>query len=116
MATAAPHICGCGHVVAHGERCACQRRRDTERKARHDAARPSASARGYDRTWRQARADYLMRNPTCRKCAAPATVVDHIQPHKGNMALFWNPANWQPLCVSCHSRIKQSEDRRGQTQ
>jgi 5-methylcytosine-specific restriction protein A len=30
-------------------------------------------------------------------------VVDHIQPHCGNRALFWNPKNHQPLCEQCHN-------------
>jgi 5-methylcytosine-specific restriction endonuclease McrA len=36
-----------------------------------------------------------------------ASVVDHIKPHKGNQALFWNPANWQSLCKRCHDSDKQ---------
>ena len=37
-------------------------------------------------------------------------LVDHIMPHKGNMALFWNRANWQPLCNHCHSQAKQAQE------
>ncbi|TIX60322.1 MAG: HNH endonuclease, partial [Mesorhizobium sp.] len=48
----------------------------------------------------------------CRYCPAPANVVDHIKPHRGDMRLFWNRANWQPLCTRCHSSIKQSRERR----
>ena len=114
MPSKAPHVCACGHVTPAGTRCACQRRRDTERKARHDATRPSASRRGYSADWRKARVAFLAANPTCRKCPAPATVVDHIQPHKGNQRLFWNRANWQPLCAPCHNRAKQAEERRPQ--
>lgn len=112
MPTKPPRVCPCGHLTPSDTPCACQKRRELERKARFDATRPSARARGYDREWDIARADYLTRNPLCRRCQAPATVVDHIQPHKGNKRLFWNPANWQPLCVPCHSRAKQSEERR----
>jgi 5-methylcytosine-specific restriction endonuclease McrA len=36
-----------------------------------------------------------------------ATVADHIRPHRGDRSLFWNPENLQPLCVHCHSSIKQ---------
>jgi 5-methylcytosine-specific restriction endonuclease McrA len=25
-----------------------------------------------------------------------------VQPHRGNAALFWSVANWQPLCDRCH--------------
>lgn len=35
----------------------------------------------------------------------PATIVDHIVPHRGDTKLFWNTeGNWQSLCASCHSR------------
>lgn len=116
MPMRAPRICGCGKKVAAGVMCACQLQRAAERKARHDAKRPSARERGYDGEWDRARAAFLKVNPVCRSpgCGAAATVVDHIQAHKGNRALFWNRANWQPLCVPCHSGRKQSEERRGQ--
>jgi len=32
----------------------------------------------------------------------PATVVDHIVPHRGDPILFWDEKNWQPLCKDCH--------------
>ena len=34
----------------------------------------------------------------------PATVVDHIVPHRGDPRLFWDEKNWQPLCKECHDR------------
>lgn len=108
----APRICACGNRVAAGVMCRCQIEQQRERKARHDATRPSASQRGYDRNWQRERATYLKANPTCRRCPSPATVVDHIQPHKGNMALFWNRANWQPLCAHCHNQVKQAQEAR----
>lgn len=107
-----PHICACGTIVASGERCACQIVRDRERRARFDRTRPNARQRGYTRQWDKARTDYLSAHPTCRYCQEPATVVDHIKPHRGDMALFWNQSNWQPLCTRCHSSIKQSRERR----
>lgn len=108
----APSICACGKVVAAGTRCECRKASDRERKARHDATRPSARQRGYTSKWEQARADYLTAHPTCVRCGAPAKVVDHIKPHRGDLKLFWSRSNWQPLCVPCHSRTKQSEERR----
>jgi 5-methylcytosine-specific restriction protein A len=31
-------------------------------------------------------------------------VVDHVIPHKGDRALFWDEANnWQALCARCHA-------------
>jgi len=85
---------------------------DRARKARFDRKRPGSSARGYDRRWEEARADFLALNPCCRRCGAPATVVDHIQPHKGGQRLFWDRSNWQPLCTPHHSGAKQRDERR----
>lgn len=72
-------------------------------------ARENASERGYDSKWRSARALFLKKNPLCAKCRekgklTPATVVDHIIPHRGDPLLFWNKQNWQPLCKDCHDR------------
>lgn len=57
----------------------------------------------------QLRPAQLLREPFCRECAkrgirTPATVVDHIVPHRGNWALFSNPENLQSLCKTCHDR------------
>ena len=43
----------------------------------------------------------------------PATVVDHIVPHKGDMALFWDKSNWQGLCAHCHNSHKQRREKSG---
>lgn len=45
-------------------------------------------------------------------CGAPATVVDHIQPHRGDMNIFWREGNHQSLCRSCHNSAKQKLERR----
>jgi len=50
-----PHICTCGQIVPHGERCACQVKRTRARNKRHHAKRPCAARRGYNRAWRAAR-------------------------------------------------------------
>ncbi|WP_317617964.1 HNH endonuclease [Rhodobacter capsulatus] len=42
-----------------------------------------------------------------------ASVVDHITPHRGNKALFWDRYNWQALCKPCHDRVKQRQERAG---
>lgn len=70
-------------------------------------ARENAAERGYDRRWQKARKSFLERNPLCAKCMregklTPATVVDHIVPHRGDKRLFWDETNWQPLCKGCH--------------
>jgi len=105
-------ICGCGHRIAAGVECPCERRQARARKARHDAKRPSSSARGYDGRWEKERAAFLKINRKCRRCAAEATVVDHIIPHKGDRRLFADRSNWQALCRSCHSAAKQKSERR----
>lgn len=43
----------------------------------------------------------------------PATVVDHIIPHEGNLELFWDENNIQSLCKSCHDRKTAGEGRWG---
>ena len=39
-------------------------------------------------------------------------VADHIVPHRGDRALFFDPANLQTLRKSCHDGRKQAEERR----
>lgn len=77
--------------------------------------RPSASARGYDAHWRDARLAYLAEHPLCVKCEAKgltveSTTVDHVVAHKGDPVLFWNKANWQALCKPCHDYKTATED------
>jgi 5-methylcytosine-specific restriction endonuclease McrA len=42
-----------------------------------------------------------------------ATVVDHIIPHRGDQALFWDVSNWQSLCKPHHDSDKQRIDNGG---
>jgi shikimate kinase/5-methylcytosine-specific restriction endonuclease McrA len=71
----------------------------------------------YNYTWRKARNRYIAEHPMCVMCQAqgkltPATVVDHITPHKGNDTLFWDVANWQSLCKRHHDRDKRRIENR----
>lgn len=75
-------------------------------------------ARGESRAWaylydtaryRRRRKVFLQNHPFC-PCGALAEEVDHIEPHKGNRALFFDETNWQALCKSCHSRKTAAED------
>jgi 5-methylcytosine-specific restriction protein A len=80
--------------------------------------RANSRQRGYTYQWEKARLAYLMQHPLCVMCldvgrVATATVVDHIQPHKGDMSKFWDRENWQALCKPCHDRHKQSQDVNG---
>lgn len=84
-----------------------------EQSKAHDEHRGSARERGYTTRWDKARKHYLMIHPLCACCQAqgmvhPATVVDHVEPHKGDMVKFWNSSNWQPLCEWCDKNIKRA--------
>jgi 5-methylcytosine-specific restriction protein A len=87
-----------------------------DQRARPRERRGSARERGYTSRWDKARKTYLTSHPLCCYCERegriePATVVDHIIPHKGDQALFWDAENnWQPLCAPCHSSVKQREE------
>ena len=77
--------------------------------------RPSARALGYTWHWEKASRIYLNHNVLCVMCRAngrvvAATLVDHIIPHKGDMAVFWDVNNWQALCKNCHNNDKQFID------
>lgn len=75
--------------------------------------RGSARERGYTKAWERARLGYLSIYPLCAHCAprpVPATVLDHIVAHRGNMSLFWTAANWQGLCASHHGQKSRREN------
>lgn len=88
-----------------------QRRRELEPASDRELCRKprgNTTQRGYGWRWQRARLGFLRRYPLCRTCendgrTEVACVVDHIVPHKGDMVLFWDRSNWQPLCVSCHN-------------
>ncbi len=70
---------------------------------------PTSTARGYNYHWQKVRRMFLNRNPLCAECLkkgimTPATVVDHIELHKGEYEKFWNEDNMQSLCERCHNR------------
>ena len=112
---AAPRPCthpGCGALVQDGGRC---ERHRAQLQREQDARRGSARQRGYTGAWEKARAAYLRAHPLCAECAlqgvlAAASVVDHVRPHRGDRALFWDSGNWQPLCKPCHDRKTALED------
>jgi 5-methylcytosine-specific restriction enzyme A len=67
--------------------------------------------------WARIRAAQLQRAPLCAMCAeegrvTAATVVDHVEPHRGNLMAFWR-GELQSLCKSHHDAGKQKEERRG---
>lgn len=80
----------------------------------------SPEARSYRRLystsrWKNLRAAHLRSEPLCRMCKeggklTPATVVDHVEPHRGDEALFWSGPH-QSLCSAHHSGAKQRIER-----
>ena len=93
---------GCPNLCETGAYC-----EDHRKEWSPEILRGSSAARGYDAKWRAARKIFLGQNPLCAKCLergmlTPATVVDHILPHRGDQQLFWDQSNWQPLCKGCH--------------
>lgn len=90
-------------------------RTEVQKQQAIDKKRGSATQRGYNHRWQKARLTYLGSHPVCVRClktgrAEAATVVDHIIPHKGDSAVFWDTANWQALCKPCHDKKTATED------
>ncbi len=73
----------------------------------------SSSKMGYDHQWRAYRKGFIERHPLCVECGMLGNTVDHIKPHKGDKALFWDVRNHQTMCHSCHSRKTATEDMGG---
>jgi 5-methylcytosine-specific restriction protein A len=110
-------LCKCGKQInlADGLCDECKERKEKRDHRRYDNKRGSSTERGYDATWRRYRASYLKQHPLCVECLKegfyiPATVVDHIIPHKGDRYLFWNKDNHQALCKHHHDVKTAKED------
>jgi hypothetical protein len=60
--------------------------------------------------WRRIRKQQLREHPLCKFCLergiiTPATIADHVEPHKGDINAFWC-GTLQSLCLTCHNRTK----------
>ena len=93
-----------------------ERSNDKERRKRHPW-------RGWYKlaAWKKIRARRLASDPLCVMCLAEgkttaASVVDHIEPHRGNRDLFFSYANTQSLCETHHNRDKQRMEASGELQ
>lgn len=98
---------GCPNLCDTGVYCKAHTQHDPVNL--REKWRGSASSRGYDSRWRVARKAFLQAHPLCAECLregryTAASVVDHIIPHRGDMRLFWDMENWQPLCKDCHDK------------
>jgi 5-methylcytosine-specific restriction enzyme A len=104
MPWAAPRTCrepGCPQLVLEPGRYRCPRHHK-DLRARLDAGRLGARARGYDAAWERVRAAFLVAHPRCQRCGAPAVDVDHVVAiDDGGPRL--DPANLRALCHPCHS-------------
>lgn len=74
----------------------------------YDRDRGNSAQRGYGHKWRRYRIAFLREHPLCVDCeregrVTAATVVDHIEPHRGDERLFWQESNHQPLCERHHN-------------
>lgn len=93
--------------------------------------RRSAFSRGYTKRWTTASKAFRLLYPLCgmrpptadgtfvppvmsgcfvEQRTTPATLTDHVIPHRGDEVLFWAETNWQSLCDHCHNRKTQHED------
>lgn len=69
--------------------------------------------------WQALRLRVLARDGcTCQRCGriesdTSQLVADHVMPHRGDVALFWDVGNLQTLCAPCHNSAKQAEERGG---
>ena len=67
--------------------------------------------------WQHRRAHQLRLRPLCEQCEregrlTPATVADHVTPHKGDYMQF-RLGRLQSLCARCHSSTKAIIETRG---
>jgi 5-methylcytosine-specific restriction enzyme A len=127
------HTCaapGCPALLPPGvPACATHTTHRSQHAARvariRDDRRDNAHQRGYTRAWHVRRRLFLQRYPLCgmrpdgrppvmSRCAdlgleTVADQVDHVVPHGGNHARFWDEAgNWQALCAACGARKSQA--------
>lgn len=99
---------GCTERVQAGRCPKCQAKRERQR--------PLAEVRKlyHSARWLALRRRVLQEQPTCPWCFArdarvvASTDVDHIAPHRGDLALFWDRENLQAMCKACHSRKTQA--------
>ena len=81
------------------------------------SARATSGPFYYNRAaWKSRRRNQLLQYPLCKFCLDKgikqfASVADHIVPHRGNVNSFFL-GKLQSLCIPCHNRIKQNEERR----
>lgn len=108
-------------AVGFADRADAMRARDAARRAAENSLRGEYNKK----RWRQLRLEILERDGwMCAGCAVPhllvgkapaptSAVVDHIEPHRGNLALFFDPENLQSVCKAYHDSEKQRLEKSG---
>lgn len=138
MPIAAPKPCAqCGTLTYKG--AYCDKHKKVKQKLA-DSTRKSSTQRGYGYRWQKLSKAYLKSHTlcACANCQAEikkqrllldladtkednyylsikipslaANVVDHKKPHRGDMKLFWDRTNWQPMNEICHNKKTATED------
>jgi 5-methylcytosine-specific restriction protein A len=101
MPAAAYHECRfprCPNYAVHHGYCATHASSDSNRRNPEPGNLNPGNAR-----FRRLRHFFLVKHPMCNACKRePATILDHVIPHRGISPLFWSQNNWQGLCVHCH--------------
>lgn len=109
--------------------CSIHNKKDVESKGSSMASgiashapdiRPSASKRGYNRTWNKVRSIKLADNPLCEECIGVGIVkqaeeVHHIKPVADYPELRLAIDNLQSLCKLCHNKKTAEEKNRRKT-
>jgi 5-methylcytosine-specific restriction protein A len=101
-------VCG---QVSNNRHCTEHAARIAEIYKDKERARGSASARGYDSTWRKTRAKILTANPICRQndCDRIATEVHHLDGLGPNGPDGHAAFNLEALCKTHHSQITRAD-------
>lgn len=106
MKTKLCRISGCYRRAVDGMNC-CFEHSDREREFQYRRPQRRKSAEWHSlynsARWRGISKRFLVRYPYCFICGAPATVADHVIPHRGDMNLFYDEENLQPLCTRHHN-------------
>lgn len=99
---------------AHGSRTRIERGREYD--ARRRDTKPWRALYKTAR-WQTVRAHQLSTKPLCERCEAEgvvavATIVHHVEPHRGDEAKFFS-GPFQSLCKRHHDSDAHSEEMRG---
>lgn len=80
--------------------------REPERESDRFRARTNPWRHLYNnKAWRMLRVFILNRDPMCCICQREGSyIADHIKDHKGSPTLFYDPANLQGVCKTCHDK------------